>query len=80
MTETEAYIQLIYMVGIVLCLPYLLFRLAPALAKIVAARFFPPKFIDVEIVEGDRTIKKRISLEDDDELVSALLNVKRGRM
>ncbi|WP_289096652.1 hypothetical protein [uncultured Pseudoalteromonas sp.] len=75
MSETEAYIQLIIMVGIILCLPYIWVSVIPTVAKIISAKFFPPKFIDVEIIDGDHITFKRINLENDEELINALLSV-----
>lgn len=75
MSEVEAYVQLFTMVGILLCLPYIWVSLIPTLAKIIVVKFFPPKFIDVEIVDGEHVISKRINLDDDEELVNALLSI-----
>tara|TARA_B100001059_G_scaffold219402_1_gene240449 strand:+ start:3608 stop:3856 length:249 start_codon:yes stop_codon:yes gene_type:complete len=76
MSETEAYFRLILMASTLLCLPYVFLYVTPILAKLFVARFFPPKHLDVEIINGDTINKKRISLENDDELINALLNIR----
>ena len=76
MSETEAYIQLIAMVGILLCLPYCGFVFY-SIGKLVAAKLFPPKYLKIEITdESGNTRTVTIDLDDDRELVKKLLSTK----
>jgi hypothetical protein len=73
MSETEAYIQLAFMVGILLCLPYASW-IFYALGKVLAVKLLPPKFISLEIIDQQKNKKRiKVPLDDPDELVKALL-------
>lgn len=75
LSESEAIIQLAIMVGIILCLPYVLLMLR-ILRKYLVAWFFPPKFLYVEITDdSNKTRVQKLDLEDDKALVEALLKL-----
>lgn len=76
MSETEAYLQLVMMVGILFCLPFLVTRVVPRISNFITAHFFPMRYIDVEVTENGETYTKRVSLEEDAELLNALLNIR----
>ncbi|MCK8137314.1 hypothetical protein [Pseudoalteromonas sp. 2CM28B] len=73
MSEIEAYIQLIAMVGILLCLPYCGYVFYN-IGRWLTAKFFPPKYLTIEITGENGTVRfERIDLKDDEELVEKLL-------
>lgn len=72
MSNSEAVLVLTLMASTLLCLPYLMFRVLPCLVKLARVYWFPPKFIDVEIIDGDKVIKERIDLKDIDALENKL--------
>ncbi|WP_046005801.1 hypothetical protein [Pseudoalteromonas rubra] len=78
MSETEAYFELAIMVGTLLCLPYILFRVTPFIAKHIVAYFFPPKYIELEIRDENGVVvnMSRVSLKDEKALISAILKAK----
>jgi hypothetical protein len=73
MTETEAYLQLFTIIGLIMSVPFL-WRICFLAGKLFIVKFFPPKFIIIEIkkANGD-VVNETISLEDDEALVDALL-------
>ncbi|MDQ2043428.1 hypothetical protein NRL14_06755 [Pseudoalteromonas sp. 20-92] len=74
MSETETYIQLIAMVGILLCLPYCGYVFYN-MGRWVTAKLFPPKYLKIEITdESGNTRIVKIDLDDDEEIVKKLLN------
>jgi hypothetical protein len=78
MSETEAYIQLTFVVGILLCLPYASWAFF-VLGKVLIAKFFPPKFISLEITDLDKNKRiVNVSLNDPDDLMKALLKCQGG--
>ncbi|MEG3756879.1 hypothetical protein V5096_02860 [Pseudoalteromonas carrageenovora] len=73
MSETEAYIQLIAMVGILLCLPYCGYVFYN-IGRWATAKLFPPTYLTIEITDETGTIRfERIDLKNDEELVNKLL-------
>ena len=73
MSETQAYLQLIAMICILLCMPYwgyVFFNLS----KWVTAKLFPAKFLQIEIInETGETRIVKIDIENEEELVEKLL-------
>ncbi|TMO72737.1 hypothetical protein CWC17_13000 [Pseudoalteromonas sp. S3785] len=76
MSETEAYIQLIAMVGILLCLPYCGYVFYN-IGKLITAKLFPPKYLFIEITDEEGLVRiEKIDLEDNQELIKKLLRAK----
>lgn len=76
MSETEAYLQLIVMVGILACLPYCGYVFYN-IGRWLTAKLFPPKYLKIEITdESGNTRIVKIDLDDDEELVKKLLNTR----
>lgn len=73
MTETEAYLQIFTIIGLIMLAPFL-WRICFLVGKLFIVTFFPPKFITIEIKKANGDIaSETISLEDDEALVDALL-------
>jgi hypothetical protein len=73
MSEYDAYLSLIIMLGLLISLPFF-YRVCFQLGKLFVVKFFPPKYITLEIKRLDGTTEKtNIALEDNDALVKALL-------
>lgn len=76
MSETEAYIQLIPFVGILLCLPYCGYVFY-SIGKLITAKLFPPKYLFIEITDEEGLVRiEKIDLEDNQELIKKLLSSK----
>ena len=74
MSETEAYLQIIAMVGLMLLIPFF-WRICIVLGKAIIIYGFPAKTITLEIQKADGQIKKiKVNTEDDDALIEAILN------
>jgi hypothetical protein len=74
MSETEAYLQLIAMAGLILLTPFF-WRICLLLGKAIIIYGFPPKVITLEIKKANGKISKiKINTEDDDALIEAILN------
>lgn len=76
MSDNEAYLQLVIMVGILLCLPYFC-RVFYILGQVIVAKYFPPKYLKIEILDefgGKRVVK--VNLDNSEELVNTLLKVR----
>lgn len=74
MSEYDAYLSLIVMLGLLVSSPFF-YRLCFFLGKLFIVNFFPPKHITLEIKMLDgKTVRTKVSLEDNDALVRALLN------
>lgn len=73
MTESEAYLQLFTIIGLIMTAPFL-WRIGFLVGKIFIVKFFPPKFITIEIKKDNGEIVNEIvDFEDDEALVEALL-------
>tara|TARA_R110002050_G_scaffold158063_2_gene286858 strand:+ start:1778 stop:2023 length:246 start_codon:yes stop_codon:yes gene_type:complete len=73
MTEYEAYIKLIMMLGLVLSMPFF-YRACFLFGKIIIVKFFPPKYLTVEVKKIDGTIElTKVNIDDNKALVNALL-------
>lgn len=73
MSETEAHIQVIAMVGILLCLPYCGYVFYN-IGRWLTVKLFPPQHLTIEITDENGTVRfEQIDLKDDEELVNKLL-------
>jgi hypothetical protein len=73
MSNTQAYLELIFYLGLVLSLPFF-FRVCILVGRLFSIYVFPPKSISIEIKRSDgRLIKKKINIADDEALVKAVL-------
>lgn len=74
MTETEAYLQIIAMVGLILLIPFF-WRIGILLGKAIIIYGFTVKNITLEIEKSNGKVEKvKINVEDDDALIEAILN------
>jgi len=74
MTEFEAYTWLATVLGLILSMPFF-YRTCILLGKIIALKFFPPKFLTVEVRRLDGTIEVvKVKIADNEALVDALLH------
>ena len=74
MTESEAYLDLFLILGILLTLPFI-WRLFTALGEAFVVKFFPPKTITFEIkLASGKTTTKKVNLENDKELIDTILS------
>jgi len=73
MTETEAYLQLFTIIGLIMSAPFL-WSICFSLGKLFVVNFLPPKFITIEIKKANgEVVNEKVSLENDEALVEALL-------
>ncbi|NQY07765.1 MAG: hypothetical protein HRT68_16600 [Flavobacteriaceae bacterium] len=73
MSETDAYLQLIAMSGLILSIPFF-WRVCFSLGKLFIVKFFPPKYLTIEIENLNGEIKKkRVNINDNKALIEALL-------
>lgn len=73
MTETDAYLQLIAITGLIFSTPFI-WRVCFSFGKLIITKFFPPKFITIEIELPNGTKKeKKVNIDDNEALVEALL-------
>jgi hypothetical protein len=72
MTEIDAYMQLLFMAGVILSLPFV-WHVFSALGKLFIINFFPPKYINIEIQDeqGKKHIRK-VVIANNQELIDAL--------
>jgi len=72
MTDFQAYMQLLFMAGVILSLPFI-WHVCSALGKLIIINYFPPKFIDIEIQDehGKKYIRK-VEVANNEELIDAL--------
>ncbi|WP_434927986.1 hypothetical protein [Shewanella sp. HL-SH2] len=74
MTEYEAYIKLIMMLGLVLSMPFF-YRVCFLLGKIFILKFFPPKYLTIEVKRLDGSVElTKVKISDNEALVDALLH------
>lgn len=74
MTEYEAYIQLIMMLGLVISMPFF-YRVCFLIGKLFVLKFFPPKYLTVEVKRLDGSIElTKVKISDNEALVDALLH------
>ncbi|WP_394493553.1 hypothetical protein [Shewanella sp. ENK2] len=72
MTENEAYIQLLIMLSLILSLPFF-YRVCYTIGKIVMVKYFPPKYVNIEVVENNETTISKVNIDDNKALIDALL-------
>jgi hypothetical protein len=73
MTESDAFLQLIIMAGLVASMPFF-WRTCQTMGKLIVVNFSPPKTISLEIKNLDGSIETReVDLSDSDELTKSLL-------
>ena len=73
MTETEAYLQLFTIIGLIMSAPFL-WRICFLVGKLFVVNFLPPKFITIEIKKANgEVVSEKVSLENEEALVDALL-------
>lgn len=73
MSEFEAYTNLVIMGGLVLSMPFF-YRACYTLGKLIIVKFFPPKYVNIEIKKNNGTIELvKIKITDDKALTKALL-------
>lgn len=74
MTDYEAYIKLLMMLGLILSMPFF-YRLCFLLGKLFIIKFFPPKFLTIEVEHIDGSIElKKVRIADNEALVDAILH------
>lgn len=74
MTEYEAYIQLIMMLGLVISMPFF-YRVCFLIGKILILKFFPPKYLTIEVKRLDGSIElTKVNISDNEALVNALIH------
>ena len=79
MTELEAYAQLTLILGSIMILPFI-FRLFYVLGQLFVIKFFPPKYITLELkkASGEKVVQK-IPADDAKKLIK-FVNNKRARV
>lgn len=74
MTEYEAYIQLIMMLGLVISMPFF-YRACFLVGKLFILKFFPPKYLTIEVKHLDGSVElTKVKISDNEALVNALLH------
>ena len=73
MTDTDAYLQLIAMAGLIISTPFFC-RVCFSLGQLFIVKFFPPKFLTIEVKYLDGKIENRkVNIHDNKALTEALL-------
>lgn len=73
MSEYDAYLSLIIMLGLIISSPFF-YRACYLLGKLFIVKFLPPKFIVLEVKRIDGSIEvTKVPLVGNEELVGALL-------
>ena len=73
MNDFDAYLELIILMGIVICTPFF-WRACYTLGKLFIIKFFPPTTITLEIQKSDGEIElRKVDLSDYKELTKDLL-------
>jgi len=72
MTELQAHMQLLFMAGVILSLPFI-WHIFSSLGKLFIIHVFPPKFIKIEVQDeqGERHIRE-VEIANNKELIDAL--------
>lgn len=74
--EVQMYLHILIVVGVFMLTPYI-FRVSALFGKYLSMKFYPITTVELEY-EGEDGLrhKKIVKLDDDDELVQALLHLK----
>jgi len=73
MTETEAYLELLFYLGVILSLPFF-WRACYLFGRLFVTYVFPPKTITIEVKKTNgQTVKEKVIIADNEALVNALL-------
>lgn len=74
MTETQAYLELLFMLGVVVLLPFF-WRVCYLVGQLFITYLFPPKTITIEVKRANgQIVKQKINIADNEALVDALLH------
>lgn len=73
MSEFEAYIQLIMMIGLVLSMPFF-YKICLVLGKFMALTLFPPEHLTIEVTKVDGSVEvTKVKIDDNQALVEAII-------
>ncbi|MFM2590057.1 hypothetical protein [Vibrio sp. TBV020] len=74
--EVQMYLHIIVVVGVILSTPYI-FRVFALLGKYIGMKLYPTTTVELEYKGADGLLQTKIvKLDDDDELVQALIKLK----
>ncbi|END5526343.1 hypothetical protein ABMC86_001983 [Vibrio vulnificus] len=77
--EVQMYLHIMMVVGVFMLTPYI-FRVFALFGKYLGMKFNPTTTVELEYTDADGHVRSKIvKLDDDDELVQALLNLKEGK-
>ena len=73
MTETDAYLQLIIMMSVLILLPFI-YKVFFALGRLLVVKFFPAKYLTIEVKRLDGSAcTQMVDMKNNQELVDLLL-------